>query len=116
MASQTANRLANDSWRVFLLQLNFVCQDLLNVRRFGIIRAIRKDESGGEYQVHVQWFTHGSKMILQELAHSRGLFLLEHCDDILAPTIKQKVEVDLWTRGEERADDKAPDGQHYHCA
>lgn len=55
-------------------------------------------------------------MILQELAHSRGLFLLEHCDDILAPTIKQKIEVDLWTRGEERADDKAPDGQHYHCA
>ncbi|KAL1668569.1 hypothetical protein GGF50DRAFT_46068 [Schizophyllum commune] len=97
MASQTPNRLANDSW-------------------FGIIRAIRKDERGGEYQVHVQWFTHGSKMILQELAHSRGLFLLEHCDDILAPTIKQKIEVDLWTRGEERADDKAPDGQHYHCA
>ncbi|KAI4528179.1 S-adenosyl-L-methionine-dependent methyltransferase [Schizophyllum commune Loenen D] len=99
MASQTPNRLANDSWCVF-----------------GIIRAIRKDERGGEYQVHVQWFTHGSKMILQELAHSRGLFLLEHCDDILAPTIKQKIEVDLWTRGEERADDKAPDGQHYHCA
>ncbi|KAI5900451.1 S-adenosyl-L-methionine-dependent methyltransferase [Schizophyllum commune H4-8] len=97
IASQSPNRLANDSW-------------------FGIIRAIRKDEPGGEYQVHVQWFTHGSKMILQELAHSRGLFLLEHCDDILAPTIKQKVEVDFGARGEERADDKAPDGQHYHCA
>lgn len=30
--------------------------------------------------VHVQWFEHSSKTILQELGHSQELFLVNQCD------------------------------------
>lgn len=94
--SRSANELANKSW-------------------FGIIRALCKDPEQG-YLCHLQWFEHASKTVLQEMAHSRGLFLLMECEDVPVATIFRRVHVDLYIRGEEPEDDKNPTGEHFHCA
>ncbi|KAF9030701.1 S-adenosyl-L-methionine-dependent methyltransferase [Hymenopellis radicata] len=43
---------------------------------------------------HAQWFDHSSRTLLQELGHSKALFLLQSCEDLKLATIVQKVHVD----------------------
>lgn len=51
-------------------------------------------EKDGEQLFHGQWYTHGSKMLLQETAHQQSLFLMDSCeDDISLATIVQKCNV-----------------------
>ncbi|THH10396.1 hypothetical protein EW145_g1368 [Phellinidium pouzarii] len=45
---------------------------------FARIIAIKRDN----YTAHVQWFQHGCKTILDELAHPQELFLTDLCNDI----------------------------------
>lgn len=50
-------------------------------------------EIGGQSQAHVQWYQHGSQILLQEVAHQNMLYLIDECDDINLGAIWQKVEV-----------------------
>lgn len=43
--------------------------------------------------LHVQWFQHGSKTILQQTAHQLELFALYECDDIPISAILGHVEI-----------------------
>ncbi|KAI0064526.1 S-adenosyl-L-methionine-dependent methyltransferase [Artomyces pyxidatus] len=48
---------------------------------FARIQYLFEDSYGRKY-FHGQWLVHGSKTILQEIAHPRSLFLMDACDDI----------------------------------
>ncbi|KAI0318825.1 hypothetical protein OF83DRAFT_1291445 [Amylostereum chailletii] len=53
-------------------------------------------EEKGVKSFHAQWFVHGSKTILQELAHPRGLFLYDSrdsCQDLPLSCIYQKCNL-----------------------
>ncbi|KAF5373890.1 hypothetical protein D9758_000794 [Tetrapyrgos nigripes] len=66
---------------------------------------------------HCHWFHHGSKTILQETAHSKGLFLGETCDDVNVATIIRKCEVHILEPGQdEPQDDKSPNGDKFFCS
>ena len=43
---------------------------------------------------HGQWYYHGSKLLLHETAHPRGLFLTNECDDNSLYSIIQKCNVE----------------------
>ncbi|KAH8099541.1 S-adenosyl-L-methionine-dependent methyltransferase [Cristinia sonorae] len=49
-------------------------------------------EGNGKY-FHVQWYEHGSKILLQETAHPQGLFLTNECDDADLDCIFQRCNV-----------------------
>lgn len=63
--------------------------------RFTIIRSLFKDQNG-QKKFHGQWFEHGSRTFLQQLAHSKELFLLDDCSDHLLATIVQRVNVEFF--------------------
>ena len=42
---------------------------------------------------HVQWYQHGSQILLQETAHSQGLFLINECDNLSIDCIYQKCNL-----------------------
>ncbi|KZP21168.1 S-adenosyl-L-methionine-dependent methyltransferase [Athelia psychrophila] len=71
--AQTDNILANTMW---FCRICFMYED---------------DE--GNKLLHAQWYQHGSKMILQEVAHPQSLFLMDTCDPIDPATIVQKCNV-----------------------
>ncbi|TFY78084.1 hypothetical protein EWM64_g5932 [Hericium alpestre] len=50
-------------------------------------------ERDGKKWFHGQWYSHGSKTLLQELAHSRSLYIMNLCDDIELSTVIQKCNV-----------------------
>lgn len=50
-------------------------------------------ESHGKKKFHAQWFQHGSQIMLQEIAHPQGLFLIEECDDLYLTCISQKCNL-----------------------
>ncbi len=43
--------------------------------------------------MHLQWYQHGSKILLQETAHPQALFLTDECDDVLIESIYQKANL-----------------------
>lgn len=51
------------------------------------------EDDEGNKLLHAQWYQHGSKMILQEVAHPQSLFLMDTCDPIDPATIVQKCNV-----------------------
>ncbi|KAJ7134729.1 S-adenosyl-L-methionine-dependent methyltransferase [Mycena epipterygia] len=70
------------------------------------------DETERDYRgqptkkLHGVWFAHGSETILQQVAHSQELFLLEECDDINVSSIFRKCDVrKLWLEEVEPPDD-----------
>lgn len=42
---------------------------------------------------HGQWYQHGSRLLLQEMAHPRALYLLDSCDSMPLDCIYQKCSV-----------------------
>ncbi|KAA1469421.1 S-adenosyl-L-methionine-dependent methyltransferase [Dentipellis sp. KUC8613] len=50
-------------------------------------------EDKGKKWFHGQWLSHSSKTILQEVAHSHRLFLMDICDDIELGSIIKKANV-----------------------
>lgn len=65
---------------------------------------------------HGRWLEHGSKTCLQEVAHSRGLFLTNTCADEPLTSIFQKVDVKFFRLGEpEPEDDEDPEGDSFFC-
>ncbi len=50
---------------------------------------------------HAQWFQHGAQIILQELAHPQGLFLIDECEDQPVDSIYQKANVQVLQSTEE---------------
>ncbi|KAG6854702.1 hypothetical protein C0991_002414 [Blastosporella zonata] len=67
---------------------------------------------------HGQWFIHGSKTILQEIAHSKSLFLLKSCEkSIPAASIYKKCNIKMMGPEEtELPDDGVQDSNDFHCA
>lgn len=66
---------------------------------------------------HGQWFTHGSKTILQETAHSKSLYLTNKCEDNPTASIFKKCNISIMGPGdEEKPDDGKPDSNDFHCA
>ncbi|KAF8261693.1 S-adenosyl-L-methionine-dependent methyltransferase [Lactarius quietus] len=55
----------------------------------------------GQLFLHGQWLAHGAKTLLQEAAHSNGLFLLNSCDDIPLASIIQKCNLH-WLASDEK--------------
>ncbi|KAJ7343110.1 S-adenosyl-L-methionine-dependent methyltransferase [Mycena albidolilacea] len=52
-----------------------------------------KEDGKPRKMLHGQWFTHGSRTILQETSHSQELFLLNECDGIAVASISQRCDV-----------------------
>ncbi|KAF8211838.1 hypothetical protein K438DRAFT_1957642 [Mycena galopus ATCC 62051] len=66
--------------------------------------------------LHGQWFTHGSRTILQETAHSQELFLMNECDGIPVASIFRKCEVRFPDIHEAEEPDKSdPEDRSYFC-
>jgi DNA (cytosine-5)-methyltransferase 1 len=65
---------------------------------------------------HGQWYSHGSKTILQETAHSRSLFLMNKCEDNPTASIYKKCNVRMLGLEEKEAlDDGKTDASEFHC-
>jgi hypothetical protein len=65
---------------------------------------------------HGQWFTHGSKTILQETAHSKSLYLINKCEDNPTASIFKKCKIRMMApEDEEIIDDGQPDANDFHC-
>jgi len=50
-------------------------------------------EREGQQFLHGQWLAHGSKTLLQEVAHLNGLFLMDSCDNVPLDSIIQKCKL-----------------------
>ena len=60
---------------------------------------------------------HGSKTILQEVSHSKALYLLGTCDDNPVSTIFKKCHVRVMRPGDEEVtDDGSRDSNDFHCS
>ena len=68
----------------------------LTADRFAILNAIFETASG-ELKGHVQWFEHGSKTFLQELAGPQELYLTEECDTIPVASFLDTVNLHVPT-------------------
>lgn len=68
----------------------------MNLRRFGKVLSIRRNSS----KAHVQWFYHGCKTVLEELAHPQELFLSDECQSIDLKQILTSCEVRKVKAGE----------------
>ncbi|KIK61812.1 hypothetical protein GYMLUDRAFT_260822 [Collybiopsis luxurians FD-317 M1] len=76
----------------------------------------RSSFGGASKMFHGQWMEHGSKTLLQEAAHSRGLFLTNACADQHVNSIFCKCDVKLLNPGElEVVDDESFDGDQFFC-
>ncbi|KIY50822.1 S-adenosyl-L-methionine-dependent methyltransferase [Fistulina hepatica ATCC 64428] len=64
--------------------------------------------------LHGQWFEHGARTFLGEMAHSTSLFLLESCDDIPIGSIFKKIHVSM-DIPEEPMDCSQSETEDYHC-
>jgi len=88
-------------------------------RRFCQIRYFHEKVISGKKQklFHGLWFVHGSKTILQEVSHSKALYMLETCDDNAVSTIFKKCHVQFMRPGDEEAvDDGSRDSNDFHCS
>ncbi|CDO73636.1 hypothetical protein BN946_scf185014.g106 [Trametes cinnabarina] len=69
---------------------------------------------GRRKMFHARWLQHGSQTLLQEAAHSRGLFWLNACDDVPLECIFSHCNVCPWRSGEPAPlDDEAGDPNHF---
>ena len=69
---------------------------------------VSSKQQATEPTAHVQWYEHGSKTILQEIAHPYGLFALTECADIPIGSILGPCAVQHLKPGDEEPHD-------YHC-
>lgn len=63
-------------------------------------------EKRGEKLLHVHWFAHGSKTLLQEAAHANSLYLLDSCDDIPVESVFKKCNLRQLGYEEEEPNDE----------
>ena len=94
VGAQTKNSLGNEKWYADFPFPNHVrfpifCRYLTG--RF--MRICYLFEENGEKLCHGQWFSHGSKTVLQQTAHPQSLFLMNLCDDIPLASILQKCNL-----------------------
>ncbi|KAI9459440.1 S-adenosyl-L-methionine-dependent methyltransferase [Lactarius psammicola] len=68
---------------------------------YWFIRICYLFERKGQQFLHGQWLAHGSKTLLQEAAHSNGLFLMNSCDNIPLASIIQKCNLH-WLASDEK--------------
>jgi DNA (cytosine-5)-methyltransferase 1 len=71
----------------------FLLYNLHTLLSFRFIRICYLFEREGQQFLHGQWLAHGSKTLLQEAAHSNGLFLMNTCDDVPLASIVQKCNL-----------------------
>jgi DNA (cytosine-5)-methyltransferase 1 len=74
-------------------------------------------EEDSEKFFHGQWYTHGSKTLLQETAHPQSLFLMDACEtDIPLASIFQKCNLRELAPGEDEPTDESTENENnfYH--
>ncbi|KII89181.1 hypothetical protein PLICRDRAFT_160365 [Plicaturopsis crispa FD-325 SS-3] len=71
-------------------------------------------ESEGKHLFHAQWYSHGSKTLLQEAAHANSLFLLNTCDDIDFNAVHQKCDLRTLAADEDEPREETDDDQFYN--
>lgn len=78
----------------------------------------QEDKKGKKVKMfHGQWYSHGSKTILQETAHSKSLFLMNKCEDNPTASIFKKCNIRMMSpEDEEILDDHRPDANDFHCS
>ncbi|KAJ7685495.1 S-adenosyl-L-methionine-dependent methyltransferase [Mycena polygramma] len=103
-AEHCLNKFANNVW-------------FIRIMRF--FDHVREKENGKPRKMlHGQWFTHGSRTILQETAHAQELFLLDECDDIAVATIFQRCDVrflDVVEGEYPESDEPDVEARNYFC-
>ncbi|TFK42486.1 S-adenosyl-L-methionine-dependent methyltransferase [Crucibulum laeve] len=73
-------------------------------------------ECEGEKMFHGQWFIHGSKTLLQEVSHSKALYLTNECEDVPVASIFRLCNLRMLADGEaEPFDDRDPQSNDFHC-
>ncbi|KAJ7578378.1 S-adenosyl-L-methionine-dependent methyltransferase [Mycena floridula] len=74
------------------------------------------EKDDGQKMFHCQWFTHGSKTLLQETAHPTGLYLLNECDSNPIASIYSKVDVKMLdVVDKEPLEDDDEKSKSFHC-
>jgi len=81
------------SGRILVGKSIFLLYNLHTLLLFRFIRICYLFEREGQQFLHGQWLAHGSKTLLQEAAHSNGLFLMNTCDDVPLDSIVQKCNL-----------------------
>jgi DNA (cytosine-5)-methyltransferase 1 len=75
------------------------------------------ESDDGEKVFHGQWYTHGSKTLLQETANPQSLFLMDSCEpDLPLASIIRKCNVRELAVGEDEPTDEsnANENKFYH--
>ncbi|KZV73358.1 S-adenosyl-L-methionine-dependent methyltransferase [Peniophora sp. CONT] len=84
---------------------------------FGLIEYLH-DDGGRTPSLHVRWFAHSSKTLLQEFSHPNELFWLKECADCELSSILQKCALDVLPEvgavGEEPDVGDMPDDHFFH--
>lgn len=110
-ASQSLNALANQYWYDLQILVWTVSDSSY---RFIEISYFFQDSH--EKMFHGRWLEHGSKTFLQEVAHSKALFLTNTCDDVALSSIFQKVKVWFHRSNQpEPEDDEDDKGHTFFC-
>jgi DNA (cytosine-5)-methyltransferase 1 len=115
--SRSKNTLGNTAWFVRLLARPFVLRPL-DYQKIRFCRICYMYDSGdGEKVFHGQWYTHGSKTLLQETANPQSLFLMDSCEpDLPLASIIQKCNMRELAIGEDEPTDEsnANENRFYH--
>ncbi|KAI0929230.1 hypothetical protein AcW1_006224 [Taiwanofungus camphoratus] len=100
------NSLANNKWFCKICYM-FEVEEVIK-SKYGRATVNRK-------YFHGQWLQHGSQMLLQETAHSKGLFYLNECDDLPLECIFSRCNLKVLKPNEdEPLDESAGDGNNFH--
>lgn len=75
-------------------ELGIYSQTYLTTFRIRFCRICYFFEEDESKMFHAQWFDHSSRTLLQQLGHSKSLYLLQSCEDLKLATIVQKVHVE----------------------
>ncbi|KIM49346.1 hypothetical protein M413DRAFT_15448 [Hebeloma cylindrosporum] len=99
-ASETVNKYGNHWW---FCQIRYFHEKVISGKKRKLF--------------HGLWLVHGSKTILQEVSHSKALYMLGTCDDNSVSTIFKKCHVNFMRPGDEEAlDDGSRDSNDFHCS
>lgn len=85
----------------------------MSLRYCEILYLFRVADASGEWRdyLHVRWYAHGSKTILQEASHPHALYLTSECDDIDAGSVVAKCDVQRLASGDKEPLDSTTFGK-----
>ncbi|KAL6300510.1 S-adenosyl-L-methionine-dependent methyltransferase [Sparassis latifolia] len=99
--ARTSNSLANTKW---------FCKICYMYEKADTVKSKSKTETVRKKYFHAQWLQHGSQVLLQETAHSNGLFFINECDDLPLECIYQRCNLRLLRSNEDEPPDEPGSG------